>query len=161
MLEAFQLKKSIAKVKCNNSIPCEFASHYQLSNQRFRSVQPELRITMASTFEEHRSFINYNFSSLLAESGGILGLFLGWSILSMISYLISHLHLKSFESLLTEIVTSCLIVGFIIWSKDLFQMYFNEAETFEIQVQQGFTPPFVTLCPKVSLIWQYDSLPPW
>ena len=157
-MEAFQLKEA-AKKKCIGSIACKFTTYKNHPNTWFETIYPELRITMSSMFEQKDTSISYNFSSLLSEAGGIMGLFLGWSFLSMILYLISFLPKQRFETILNEFLTIALIIGFFFWSKDLFQSYMNESESFEVQVERvgnELKPPFITVCPIID-VWYYST----
>ena len=159
MMEAFQLK-DFARKKCIGSIPCKFTTYQHHPNKVFESIYPELRITMSSLFEQKDASVSYNFSSLLSEAGGIMGLFLGWSFLSMILYSISFLPKQRFETLLNDMLTIALIIGFFFWSKDLFQSYMNESESFEVQVERvgnELEPPFITVCPVID-VWNYANL---
>lgn len=162
MMEAFQLKE-VARKKCIGSIPCKFTTYQHHPNKVFESIYPELRITMSSLFEQKDASVSYNFSSLLSEAGGIMGLFLGWSFLSMILYLISFLPKQRFETLLNEMLTIALIVGFFFWSKDLFQSYMNESESFEVQLERvgnELEPPFITVCPVIDVLYYADLIYP-
>ena len=152
MSDAFQFR-SIARTKCIGSMPCEFTTYQNQPNKFFETKDPEMRITLSGILEQKDTFINYNFSSLLAESGGMMGLFLGWSFLSMIISLISVFPIQRLDSLLTEMLTFILIIGFFIWSKDLFQSYMDESESFEAQIKRvgmELKPPFITVCPLID-----------
>ena len=159
IIEAFELRKLAAK-HCSDTIPCKRSSnkilhktYYDTTSSPYISQWDELnkprylKITMSSKVESRQFFVDYKFANLLNETGGIMGLFLGWSFLSLVLVLVNFLPWKKIKSFLSEMTMLLLLLGFCLWSKDIFQTYWFEEENLDVELKQSFSPPFVTLCP--------------
>ena len=152
IIEAFELRTHAAK-RCSDTIPCKRSSNkilhstYSYSYWNEPNMPKYLKITMSSKVESRQFFVDYKFANLLNETGGIMGLFLGWSFLSLVLVLVNFLPWKKVKSFLSEMIMLLLLLGFCLWSKDLFQTYWFEEENLDIELKQSFSPPFVTLCP--------------
>ena len=84
----------------------------------------------------------------MGEIGGTLGMFLGWSLFSIIDISIvktcgSKNRNPTFFIKLSSIF---LIPVLVYWSFDALDKFMTEEETMELQLETDFTRPFVTIC---------------
>lgn len=108
----------------------------------------KFEITMLDNKETQESFIVYDIIALLGESGGFLGICLGYSGLSMVEFL-SKLGIKDVVNR-RRVDKTCFYVSLIIfayWSSFVASDYFNENEIMELIVEDGILqPPDITIC---------------
>ena len=85
--KAFLLLEEAAK-QCQDIVPCKYSQyhasflrHSGLSDSHFNAFW---NITMERYIMEVDSVANYQLASYIGEVGGIMGLFLGWSILYLV-----------------------------------------------------------------------------
>ena len=110
IIEAFELRKQAAK-RCSDTIPCTRSSNKILHKTHKTGQQGYLKITMSSKVESRQFFVDYKFANLLNETGGIMGLFLGWSFLSLVLILVNFLPWKKVKSFLSEMIMILLLFG--------------------------------------------------
>ena len=113
-----------------------------------------LIIHMDNSVEEYKSSISYRGVNLISDIGGTLGLFLGWSIALCANYVVNLVKSKTMRSFVTSTMVLILFIGFVQWSSPVFEKFIYEEETVELQTEQGYTPPYVTMCP-------YESFHAW
>ena len=106
-----------------------------------------LIIQMENSVEEYESSISYRGVNLMSDIGGTLGLFLGWSIALCTNYVVNLFKSKTMRSFVTSTMVLILFIGLVQWSSPVFEKFINEDETVELQTEQGYTPPYVTMCP--------------
>ena len=92
------MKQGEAAKQCQHIVPCQYsqyhASFLRHAGGNFNSWDGSLNafwnITMERYIVEVDSVANYQLASYIGEVGGIMGLFLGWSIL----YLVEQFFIK-------------------------------------------------------------------
>ena len=118
-----------------------------------------LIIHMDNSVEEYKSSISYRGVNLISDIGGTLGLFLGWSIALCANYVVNLVKSKTMRSCVTSSIVMILFIGFVQWSRPVFEKFIHEDETVEFQTEQGYTSPYVTFCPHEKYDeWLYQSL---
>ena len=152
---------------CDHTMPCQLARYHKLSslssnvgNEIMSPMSGQLVIRMDNTMMEYKSFISYNGVNLLSDIGGTLGLFLGWSIAFCTDYIINLFKSRTIRTFVASTIVLVLFAGFLQWSRSVFEKYTNQEETVEFQTEKGFSPPYVTMCPRKDFInWLHQNFP--
>ena len=104
---------------------------------------------MDNHIELYQLSFQYTIASLVGQIGGTMGIFLGWSIFLILELMTNLLKNKRFKITLNKFVVITPLLGLSgLWAKDTITMYFNEAETTQMQMKLGpLSLPSVTVCP--------------
>ena len=161
-----ELLKNV-KDLCDHTMPCQTGRYHKVSSQFFE-VGNELKspmsgqvvIRMDNSMKEYKSLVSYDGVNLLSDIGGTLGLFMGWSIAFCTDYFINLFKSKTIRTFVASTIVLVLFVGFVQWSRSVFEKFTNQEETVEFQTEKGFTPPYVTMCPRKDFInWLHQHFP--
>ena len=169
VLKAFDIRKE-AKKYCSNNMPCK-TSIYQAKAKPRKDLPlswksgPLLQLTMENSMEKYEVYTNFHFSNFLAETGGIMGLFLGWSFFSIVNGTFDYLPaMKKINRVkIQRGLTIAFVIGYLAWMWGFVEIYRNEKESLEIVTKKGYSQfPFVTICPsqqfQSSLAMKYPCI---
>ena len=82
--------------------PCKYTKVTCNLRNKITNDKPRIRLTFPGSIQVHKAFYVYDELSLIAEIGGYVGLFLGWSV-----YQITDLLDLSIESLKRKFQCTC------------------------------------------------------
>ena len=169
VLKAFAIRKEAQKY-CTNNMPCK-TTFYKAKAKPKKDLPmswksgPLLQLTMENSMEKYEVFTNYKFSNFFAETGGIMGLFLGWSFFSILNGIVTYLPaVKKINRVkIQRGFTITFVMVFLAWSWEFVEIYHNEKESLEIITKKGYSQlPFVTICPsqqfQMALAMEYPCI---
>ena len=157
-LQALTFYNNATQKNCQRQIPCETNRYSKLLPSIFKNTaqlfqnQPgqlvnHLSIGMSEKIQKYTSKIDFGLDELVAEIGGTMGLFLGWSFFSVAKI---FLRKRDFWFPITVIV--CLFMSSAIWSQSSLDKYFNEKLSMEFQIEREKNMPFITICPYLTVM---------
>ena len=141
---------------CKSVLPCKY-SRYTIQSKEDKANEvyndmntPKIiEITLDDTLELHESLIAYDGVSFIGETGGTLGMCLGWSLFffieSLLDYAVknSNMHKK-----LTRLSTLSLLMIFLYWFSFTIIDYHEQSESMELGLETMTYPPYITICRK-------------
>ncbi len=148
-------------------MPCKMERYEIISQLRLDAesnnnlAESEIRhvvIKMDGNVKSFDSSVSYGLSGLIGEIGGTIGVFLGWSIWSVIQAGLEILQPKRKAKIfLTNIFGGILLLSFAYWSLEAFDIFANEKETMEFQSKPNLKRPWITVCPFNWLSYEYPE----
>ena len=100
---------------------------------------------------KYESEIAFGWVHMIGEIGGIIGMCLGWSVLSFLE-MMNHFggRVGANSSILKKTNIGILILIFFYWSYDTFRDYDQQTEAMELLLETDINPPYVTICDGVN-----------
>ena len=100
--------------------------------------------------EDFKVFQSYNFDSFMAEIGGMMGVFLGWSFLFIVVTLLEFVKHERLRWWIEFAMTLVLALALIIWGWTTVDDYLNQNDSMEFSIKKGWSPPQITICPYLA-----------
>ena len=153
-MQAFKILKEVEK-ECSSLMPCKFSRYKKTSRNTLgfataEDSQGHIIFRMSNIVTTHESFVNYEFESLLYDISGTMGLFLGWSFLSLCCIIIIKINSKFIRIMLRRVIDIVFLIAIMVWSQDVIEKYRTQAVEMELQLDKQTSVPQVTICPYTA-----------
>ena len=142
--------------ECPSIVPCEFTKFELITENNVWGYNPprhpNVVFKMNSHIEVYQLSIQFTLASLIGEIGGMMGIFLGWSIIMIFETIICILKKRKLKVSLNKwvMITPLLLLS-VYWAKDSIVSFAFQAEKTEVQIKTGpLSLPSVTVCPYVA-----------
>lgn len=161
MVDTNTLTTPDTKSECNKRCPEEcHTQYYHISGIEKSHETSDLTITYLPAVNLHiREYISQSFSSLFSELGGIVGLYVGWSMLDLSGILIKSLDFMSVTMaggmgrpwkgvVKPAFYLMCLMVAGVLWTERIFK-YVGDGHYYTHYGIQNLQPqhfPSLTVC---------------
>lgn len=146
---------------CDSRCPKECQTQYYHIDQRHETQQEnDLSLRFSSDYNLNvKEYYSQSFTKLLCELGGIIGLYVGWSVMDggeVLITVIKALHIRvsrGFERRIIglvkpSLIISCLLLAFVLWTERLYEYVWAHPyyTSYEIRAIRSRNFPSLTVC---------------
>lgn len=146
---------------CNSRCPKECQTqYYHITQMQETEQQNDLSLRFSSDYKLNvKEYYSQSFTKLLCELGGIIGLYVGWSVMDggeVLITVIKALHIRisrGFERRIMglvkpSLIISCLLLAFVLWTERLYEYVWAHPyyTSYEIRAIRSRNFPSLTVC---------------